>query len=211
MNFIELLGQRRSVRQFDPNVRIDRAALLELLDSACRAPSSNNSQPWRFVILGDDPAARAELLPLAYDQPQILTASALILVCADRRAYEEANLAAIHGEALAAGRMDAATYARVLGRGTAFYRDVLTPHQLAQIQGLDIGLWTLAFLLAAEAAGWQTVPMAGYHHEALRRHLNLPEPWDDLLLLALGKATAPGRVTQRRPARELTIFPEERP
>lgn len=74
MNFNELLHKRRSTRHFDPSVAIDRDELTALLDAACRAPSGNNAQPWRFVVI-TDAALREKLLPIAYSQQQILVVS----------------------------------------------------------------------------------------------------------------------------------------
>lgn len=203
MPFIECLQKRRSVRHFDPQAAINRETLLALLDAACRAPSSNNSQPWRFLVL-TDPALRQKLLPIAYGQQQILTASALVLVCADRAAYGEDNLRRIQQAQFEDGRFDATTRDFLIERGTAFYRDVLTARETAHTQGMDIGLWAMAFMLAADEAGWQTVPMSGFQHEALRELLALPPQYDELLLLAIGKETQPGHPTLRRPAAELT-------
>lgn len=44
-----LLAHRDSPRAFDPAHEIDAAQLGRLLDAARWAPSSRNSQPWRFV------------------------------------------------------------------------------------------------------------------------------------------------------------------
>lgn len=203
MSFFECLQKRRSVRHFDPQATIHRETLLALLDTACRAPSSNNSQPWRFLVL-TDPELRQKLLPIAYGQEQVLTASALVLVCADRTAYGEDNLRRIHQAQFEDGRFDAATRDRLIERGSAFYRDVLTERETAHTQGIDIGLWAMTFMLAAAEAGWQTVPMSGFQHGALRELLALPPQYDELLLLAIGKETQPAHRTLRRPAAELT-------
>ena len=61
----------------------------------------------------------------------------------------------------------------------------------------------MAFMLAARAAGWDTVPMSGFKHGELRQWLNLPNNYDELLLIAIGKAAQPGHPTLRRPAAEL--------
>jgi 5,6-dimethylbenzimidazole synthase len=55
----KLLAWRRDVRRFltDP---VDPAAIDELLDLACLAPSVGNSQPWRFVSV-ESPERRAEI------------------------------------------------------------------------------------------------------------------------------------------------------
>lgn len=49
---IEMLLSRRSIRRFkDEDVSID--LVLKAIDVARYAPSSKNSQPWRFIIIND--------------------------------------------------------------------------------------------------------------------------------------------------------------
>lgn len=45
-----LLGHRRSPRAFDPTADVTSQELATLLEAARWAPSSSNSQPWRFVV-----------------------------------------------------------------------------------------------------------------------------------------------------------------
>jgi nitroreductase len=51
MENIEAIRTRRSVRSFKP-VPIPKKLLEELLDTSRWSPSSRNTQPWEFVILG---------------------------------------------------------------------------------------------------------------------------------------------------------------
>ncbi|MBF0216548.1 MAG: nitroreductase family protein [Candidatus Omnitrophica bacterium] len=53
MNFMELAGSRRSVRDFSAR-KIARKDLDASVDAARLSPSACNSQPWRFVIIDDD-------------------------------------------------------------------------------------------------------------------------------------------------------------
>ena len=202
MNLTGLLHQRRPTRHFNPAAAIGREELARLIDTANRAPSSNNSQPWRFHVITDQPL-RAQLLPIAYGQQQVLSVAALVLVCADRDAYGVDNLRRIHQAQYENGRYDAATRDFLIERGATFYREALDDRGIAHTQGLDIGLWAMAFMLAARAAGWDTVPMSGFKHGELRQWLNLPNNYDELLLIASGKAAQPGHPTLRRPAAEL--------
>ena len=70
MNLEALLQNRRSTRRFQPDAPISRAELDALVAQANRAPSGNNSQPWRIMALTDS-ALRQALLPGAYGQEQI--------------------------------------------------------------------------------------------------------------------------------------------
>lgn len=50
---IPAIYDRRSIRKFSSRP-IDERDLLELMDSAAKAPSSKNSQPWKYVIVTGD-------------------------------------------------------------------------------------------------------------------------------------------------------------
>jgi nitroreductase len=53
----ELIRQRWSPRAFDEAQDVARADLARLFEAARWAPSSNNEQPWRFIVLRRDPAS----------------------------------------------------------------------------------------------------------------------------------------------------------
>ncbi len=82
-----LLARRWSSRAIDPAATVERSRLHALLEAARWAPSSGNSQPWRFVVWdrGRDPAgwqrALAALDP--GNREWVLRAPVIILVCAD--------------------------------------------------------------------------------------------------------------------------------
>jgi nitroreductase len=48
--FLQLARSRRSVRRFEPKP-VDRNLVLSCIEAALVAPSSSNSQPWRFVVV----------------------------------------------------------------------------------------------------------------------------------------------------------------
>jgi nitroreductase len=52
----ELVRQRWSPRAFDSARGVDRADLLRLFEAARWAPSSQNEQPWRFILVPRDKA-----------------------------------------------------------------------------------------------------------------------------------------------------------
>lgn len=50
MELDEAIWERRSVRRFRPEP-VPRADIEAMLEAACRAPSSTNFQPWRFLVV----------------------------------------------------------------------------------------------------------------------------------------------------------------
>lgn len=57
--FFDLMKARHTVREFDPRP-VDRAVIARCVETAGRAPSGANHQPWHFVAIAD-PAMKAEI------------------------------------------------------------------------------------------------------------------------------------------------------
>lgn len=53
MDIFEAINTRRSVRKYK-NAKISQADLEKILNAACMAPSSKNTQPWYFVAVCDE-------------------------------------------------------------------------------------------------------------------------------------------------------------
>ncbi|MGB3211332.1 MAG: nitroreductase family protein [Desulforhopalus sp.] len=80
--FIDLLRQRRSVRQFQ-DTPVEKEKLDLLLEAVLRSPSSRNINPWQFVVVSDPQT----LGDLAQAKPHgasfIKDAPLAIVVCGD--------------------------------------------------------------------------------------------------------------------------------
>jgi nitroreductase len=81
-----LLATRRSPRAFDPEHVLDDETLTALLEAARWAPSSSNTQPWRFLVgqRGDEVFAAIEGTLAAGNLIWAPQASALLLVVVER-------------------------------------------------------------------------------------------------------------------------------
>ena len=53
MDIFEAINSRRSIRKYK-NTEISKADLEQILNAACMAPSSKNTQPWYFVAVRDE-------------------------------------------------------------------------------------------------------------------------------------------------------------
>ncbi len=82
-NFFHILQKRRSIRRYKP-YDIPDTDLETMLDAARLAPSTNNSQAWRFIVV-KDPKMKALL---AEPRPQrfIAQANAIIVVLGEQQA-----------------------------------------------------------------------------------------------------------------------------
>ncbi|MHB8834889.1 MAG: nitroreductase family protein [Candidatus Methylomirabilia bacterium] len=82
MELFEGISTRRSVRQFTAQP-LEREQLLEIIEAGTWAPSGNNNQPWRFVIV-QDAAVRGNLAKLTKYHFVIEGAPACIAVFVDK-------------------------------------------------------------------------------------------------------------------------------
>ncbi|HBG33721.1 MAG TPA: nitroreductase family protein, partial [Acholeplasmataceae bacterium] len=97
------LTQRRSIRKYDPTVKIDKEEMSIILEEATRAPSSMNMQPWRFFIV-ESKEAKEKLRPVLYgNHLQLDTSSAMILIFTDLKKYDYAEK--IYDKAVESGLM----------------------------------------------------------------------------------------------------------
>lgn len=197
-----VIRERRSVRKYDPNFKISREEILDILKEATLAPSSSNLQPWKFVVIQDD-AAKKELRVIANNQEQVETASAVIAVLGDREMYR--NSEQVYRSSFEAGYMDETTMVRMIENSNKLYPSV--PVDMREnIASFDAGLVSMQLMLIAKARGYDTVPMGGFNRQQFVERFNIEDRYMPSLLIALGKAAAPGHKTTRLPIDEVVEF-----
>ena len=101
MELYEGLLTRRSIRKYNPEKKLTKDEILELIRAASYAPSAHNKQPWHFLVIQDAETLRT----LRQIQPWTSfakDAACAIVVCADEeecfhREKEGWNYAQIDG------------------------------------------------------------------------------------------------------------------
>lgn len=200
--FFDVIRERRSVRTYDPTVRISREEMTEILELATLAPSSSNLQPWRFLVI-DKPELKKKLLPIAFNQHQVVEASAVIAVLGDVESYKKAEK--IYGLAVEAGFMPVDTAKSFIERTVGTYSN-LPPEVARQIVYTDGGLISMQLMLVARSRGFDTVPMGGYDKAKFVEAFGISEQYVPVMLIAIGKATKPGHPTTRLPIEDVAFY-----
>jgi nitroreductase len=175
MDVAEAIGRRRSIRKYSGEP-LDRETLITLLEAARLAPSGNNTQPWRFLVV-DDPAMRGNLARVCHDQQWMATAPVHIVVCADLGARVDVM-----------ERFDEDTPgmdAKRVIRDTAIAIDHL------MLQAVELGLGTCWI-------GW-------YVQEEIRPLLGIPEHVFVLGVIVVGRPAESPKQRPRRPLAELVF------
>ena len=196
--FHEFLRSRRSVRQFLPEP-VPETTIRRILQTACRAPSAHNRQPWRFAVL----AAR---------EARVRLADAMGVEF--RRDLRADGLGEAEVEKLAArshARITAAPATVVLCLTAAdmdAYPD--RPRRRAEFRMAvqSVALAGGQLLLAAHAEGlgavWVCAPL--FAQDAVRDALSLPADWEPQGMILMGRPAVPGRERERRDLDEISVF-----
>jgi len=80
---LKVIRERKSVRNFDPNRPVEEEKLRTILEAARLAPSSNNTQPWHFVVVRDEKTRDmiAGAAPLGAATNKWMRLAPVIIVC----------------------------------------------------------------------------------------------------------------------------------
>ncbi|GIO29676.1 MULTISPECIES: nitroreductase family protein [Paenibacillus] len=202
--FFRVIQDRRSVRYYDPEAKISREEMNEILQQATLAPSGANLQPWRFLVI-DSQELKQKLFPIANDQQQVIEASAVIAVLGDLKGYTLAEK--IYGMAVDAGYMPQETAKSFVGRYQGLFAS-MPLETVRQKVSIDGGLVSMQLMLVARAKGYDTVPMGGFDHAKFVKAFNIPERYAPIMLIAIGKAAKPGHPTTRLPIEDVAFFNE---
>lgn len=198
----EVIKERHSIRKYDPDFKISRQEVEEILDEAITAPSSSNLQPWRFIVF-DNENTKKELRAIANNQEQVETSSVVIAVLADKEMYH--NIERVYRSAFEAGYMDEANMERLIKSANSTY-----PHASEEVRKniafFDTGLVSMQIMLLAKAKGYDTVPMGGFDKVQFRERFNIADRFEPVVLISLGKAAAPAFKTTRIPLKEIIEY-----
>jgi nitroreductase len=220
MNVSEAAASRRSIRAF-LGKPIDRAVLERVMETAQRAPSGGNVQPWNAVVLTGEPLAR---LQAAIDE-------ALALGRAGRSleydiypkgldgAYEERRVGVgeVMYETLGIVREDkAGRLGQFAENFRAFGAPVLmlvhTPRYMGPPQWSDIGMWLQTIMLLLREEGLDSCPQESWamYGRQVRQAIGVPEDHIFFCGLAIGYRDAQASVNlfevPRAPLSEVVRF-----
>lgn len=176
MDVRQALAERRSIKGYDPDHEIDDATLRELFEQVAHTPSSFNLQHWRFVVVRD-PKRKDALQKAAMNQPQVGQASAVIIVCAKLKAYEDAEV--IYAAAPEGVRKGLVSMIH------GSYADKPEAQRDEAIR--SAGLASMALMIAAHAMGLATGPMIGFSPQQVGELIELEEGYIPAMIIVLGK------------------------
>ncbi|MHB1370795.1 MAG: nitroreductase family protein [Pseudomonadaceae bacterium] len=179
MTIEDAIQSRRAIKAYDPDFQLSREEKDELLRLALHAPSAFNLQHVRLVEVSD-PALRAQIREVGWNQAQMTEASMLVVVCAKLDSWEADARRVWEGapeqvQDYMAGAID------------NYYRG--KPQVQRDETMRSCGLMAQTLMLAARGKGLDSCPMDGFDFDAVARLINLPANHVIGLMVAVGKRT----------------------
>lgn len=208
MDLKNIITQRKSVREFDETHRIPRDIILEAITLASKAPNANNVQSTRYLLI-EDSTLRSLIQPIAYNQEQITTSSYLILILGDYTALREENIKQINNHSVELGVFDHSVNSKLTSAAINYYKDMDIYDQKKELVR-DGSLAAMNLVLVLNDMGYQTITMSGYKKRELFNTLNIPETYEDIMLLSVGKAKQNGYLTIRHKTEKIVFVDQIR-
>ena len=194
----EAVTLRRTVREFTAEP-VDPQAVRRAVAAAVTAPAPHHTTPWRFVLL-ESAGARKALL-------DAMREAWIADLRRDGKSEESIARRVRRGEVLRA-----APYLVVpclVTDGAHDYPDArrATAEREMFVVAMGAGVQNLLVALAGEGLGSAWVSSTMFCREVVRAQLELPENWDPMGTVAIGRAATP---PTPRPPREPEAFIEVR-
>jgi nitroreductase len=177
--FQRLVEERRSIRRYTDKP-VEREKILTCIDAARLAPSADNAQPWRFLVLDDADLKQkfcGEVFSGIYSVSKFAKRAPVLIV--------------------------------ILARLNVIAHRVGKQIQNIHFHLLDIGIAGEHLVLQAEELGLGTCWIGWFNTRKARKALNIPREYKIVSLLSLGYyEQKPTRIKKRKKLDEIVWFNE---
>ena len=220
----EAISSRRSIRAFLPTP-VSQQTIENILDTAARAPSGTNIQPWKtYVLTGDSLAGLSQAILKVYNDPESAKNHT------EEYAYYPREWVSPYIERrrkigwdlyglLGITRDDKQKMHHQHGRNYCFFDAPVglmftIDRVLEQGSWLDYGMFLQNIMIAARGNGLDTCPQAAFtpFHRVISEYLNIPETQSVVCGMSLGyadpNAVENSLTTEREPLDHWVTFLE---
>ncbi|WP_414045474.1 nitroreductase family protein [Macrococcus equi] len=204
LSLVEAINTRKSVKGFDPEVKIPHETMEEMIRLATKAPSSINLQPWRFVIVESDEAKAAIKELVRFNTHQLETSAAFILVLSDNHHIHDVDK--IMKKNVELGYMPE----EVEVQNTQIIKQLVSsaPQSYFTQQGImDANLAAMQLMLVAKEYGYDTNPIGGFERDEVMQALNIDaERYIPIMFIAIGKGVKSPHESSRHDVKEIMSY-----
>lgn len=196
---LDTFHRRHACHLFKPGRELPRDDLEYILEAGRLSPSSFGLEQWKFLVIAQ-PELKRRLQAVCFDQPQVGSASAVVVILA-----RVADLAPDAGHVR---RLLARDYpADQLDAALANYRGF---HAATDVRAWSVTQCHIAaanMMTAAAAIGVDSCAIGGFDAAKARELLGVrPEQFEIALILPLGYCDQGGGAKQRLPLAELVEY-----
>ncbi|NLL92039.1 MAG: nitroreductase [Ruminococcaceae bacterium] len=178
MKFEDLLNERRSIRNFDGDKVVTKEQVVQIVESAVKAPSWKNLQTSRYYCVLSDEMLKnflSDCLP-SYNAKSARGAALVVTTF----------ISNCSGYDLKTGNPE-----NECGNGWGYY---------------DLGLQNENFILKAKELGLDTLIMGLRDSDKIRELIKIPEEETVVSVIALGYASEKPKKTKRKDVEEILKF-----
>ena len=175
--FDEIIRERRSIRNYDPNKQVDRNVIGQLIEAAIEAPSWKNQQTSRYhVVTSPEMLAKLKSCLLSQNQTTVKDAPVLIVT----------------------------TFVKGI---VGFEKDGTPTNEFGDGWGVyDLGLHNALLLLKATELGLASIVLGLRDAEAIRTLLDIPDNEVVVSVIGIGYRSKESNRPPRKSVGEITKF-----
>lgn len=180
MEFFELIKKRRACHNFVPGRKISEEDFQKMIEATALTPSGYNAQPWEFIIIREEKNIH-KTCEIAFDQPHIKNASAIIVVLGDSKIGR--NVDKLLEDWVQYGycnKEDIPVFKNSIAKNRK-------PERLKKMALRNAMLAAMTLIYSAENLGYDTCPLMGFSQKDLEAELKIPEDRVIALMIAIGK------------------------
>ncbi|WP_243385114.1 nitroreductase family protein [Bacillus kexueae] len=197
---LQVMEERTSVRHYDSTAKMTKEEVEELLTITSKAPSAWNLQHWHFVVFHTD-EAKKKLLPIAYNQNQIVESSVVIGILGDLKANENAET--VYSPLVEHGYMTEEIKETLASQINGAYQN----DQYARDAAFsNASLAAMQLMLAAKAKGYDTCAIGGFNSQQLVEQFDISNRYVPVMLITVGKAAKEAHKSSRIPVQEMSTW-----
>lgn len=203
MDAVKLISTRRSINFFDRDFILSDDKLRKLIELANLAPSSMNMQPWDVIAVISEERKKA-LREIAFNQPKVEEASAVLIIIADPGLLER-NADAVLSSSAMLGYISEDAKEKSKASAMKFYGEPDSPRRgIWAVK--NASLFAMSLMFAAGALGFESHPMDGFNEEKVKAEFGIEERCIIPMLIAIGKLKPGTKLLPRAMRRKVDGF-----
>lgn len=197
------LLKRRSIRKYDGTFKISNDEMLKIIADAQRAPSSQNLQPIRFIVVESADGKNRLKSCFTKNLSQLETSSAMICLFGDLNRYQWAEK--IYSKAVDEGLMPKEVKQTQL---QSFANHKPWQNQLLNKKTIyiDGGIMANQLMHVARLHGYETCAIGGFDDTKINEALDVEPNLIPIMIVSIGKPAEDGYPSIRLDVNDVTSF-----